>query len=129
MKFIPISPDRGEYANAMTIMDIITNAAGQAISPTTVNATTLALTGAFTGTTIAGTTIAGTRLALTSGFAQWGMASQAAQYTASAISTGVVLGNGSSLDVKTTFTGNSSTTAYTISDIVSALKQCGILAL
>ena len=136
VKFMPIHTDDGKYnQGAMTIQEICAQASGLQLAVTDIAGKTITLTGAFSGTTIAGTTgsftssISATRAALTSGMAVWGVASQAAQFATTGTSLGVVLGSGSSLDVKTTFTGNSSTTAYTISDIVSALKQVGILAL
>jgi len=57
----------------------------------------------------------------------WG-AVAVAQYAAAGTAAGFTAGTGTAVNDASTFTGNTGSTAYRISDIVRALKLCGIMA-
>jgi hypothetical protein len=70
----------------------------------------------------------GTSVALTGGLAAWGQTLPVAQPSTTGTTTGFTAASGTAVLAGSTFTGNSGTTAYTIGDIVLALKQQGFLA-
>jgi hypothetical protein len=51
-----------------------------------------------------------------------------AQYATTGTTAGFTAGAGSTVDSAATFTGNTGATAYTIGDVIRALKQYGLLA-
>lgn len=76
-------------------------------------------TGTVTGTKI------GTATGQKIGF--WNVA-PVAQYATTGTTTGFAAGTGTAVLSASTFTGNTGATAYTIGDVVRALKLCGIMA-
>ena len=72
--------------------------------------------------------ITGTSVTLTGGVAAWGAALPSAQPSTTGTTTGFSASTGTAVVSGSTFTGNTGTTAYTIGDIVLALKQQGLLA-
>ena len=106
-KFRPIHPDEPAYTQAgMTIQEMCAQA---------------------NGLSLAIQSITGTSIALTGGLGQWGSTPLASQYSTSGGVTGYTSGTSTALTIDGTFTGGTGATAYTISDVVSALKQLGIL--
>lgn len=99
---------------------IMNNTAGTVKFNTTVDVTaTNILTGTTNGTQI------GTGTTQKLGF--WN-ATPVVQYSTTATTTGFTAGAGSAVDSSATFTGNTGTKAYTIGDVVRALKLCGLMA-
>ena len=92
-------------------------------------ATTFTGTVTITDVNVALSTSTGTKIGTTSsqklGF--WGAAPVAQQSTTGTAS-GFTAGAGTAVKDDSTFTGNSGSTAYRISDVVLALKNVGILA-
>jgi len=78
--------------------------------PTTLGSFT-ATTGAFSG-----------------GIAAWGATLPSAQPSTTGTVSGFTAGSSTATKVDSTYTGNSGSTAYTVGDIVLALKQQGFLA-
>jgi hypothetical protein len=74
--------------------------------------------------------ISGTSVALTGGLAAWGATLPASQPTAAAVTSGFSASTGTAVVSGSTFTGGVSgqTTAYTIGDLVVALKAQGLIA-
>lgn len=66
--------------------------------------------------------------AFTRGIAAWGATVPSAQPSTTGTTTGFSAGTGTAVVSGSTFTGNSGTTAYTVGDIVLALKQQGLIA-
>lgn len=66
--------------------------------------------------------------AFSGGIAAWGKTLPSAQPSTTGTTTGFAAGTGTTVVSGSTFTGNSGTTAYTVGDIVLALKQQGLLA-
>ncbi len=62
------------------------------------------------------------------GIAAWGAALPGAQPSTTGTVTGFTAGSSTATKVDSTYTGNTGSTAYTVGDIVLALKQQGLLA-
>lgn len=58
----------------------------------------------------------------------YGLATPVAQHSTTGTTTGFTAGSGTAAKDDSTFTGNTGSTAYTIGDIVKALKTCGLIA-
>lgn len=50
------------------------------------------------------------------------------QYSTTGTTTGFTAGSGTASKDDSTYTGDTGTTAYTVGDIVKALKTCGLIA-
>ena len=74
------------------------------------------------------TTFTATAGTFSGGIAAWGATVPSGQPATSGTVTGYAAGSSTAVTIDGTFTGNRGTTAYTIGDIVLALKQQGLLA-
>src|SRR5208282_1574773 len=62
------------------------------------------------------------------GIAAWGSTPLSSQFTALDIASGYTPGNSTSVTIDGVFTGGTGSTAYTIGDLVAALKAQGLIA-
>jgi len=62
------------------------------------------------------------------GFAAWNTAPPSSQPTAASVTLGYTAGSSTAVTIDGKFTGNTGATAYTIADIVNALKKTGLIA-
>ena len=94
----------------------------------TVSVTTTSITLADAVNIAVGST-SGTKIgtATTQKIGLWN-ASPVAQYSTTGTASGFTAGSGTAVKDDSTFTGNTGSTAYRISDVVRALKLCGIMA-
>jgi hypothetical protein len=104
-------------------------AAGTAYPITTSGSVTLTGAVAMNATTLATDTTTGLKIATATnqrlGFYN---STPVVQPNTTGTTTGFTAGAGSAVDSAATFTGNTGSTAYTIGDIVKALKTLGLLA-
>lgn len=110
------------YTSASTALDIFVNGTNTLRQTTTLGTWADAFNFAFGTTT--GTKI-GTATTQKLGF--WNV-TPVAQYATTGTATGFTAGAGTNVQDVSTFTGNTGSTAYTIGDIVRALKLCGVMA-
>jgi hypothetical protein len=74
------------------------------------------------------TTFTATAGAFTGGIGVWGATVPSAQPATTGTVTGYTAGSSTAVTIDGTFTGHTGTSAYTIGDVVLALKQQGLLA-
>lgn len=117
---ISLGNDRLNYAAANGYLSIGgTDVLGLSASAATLSDGINISVGTTTGTRV------GTSTTQKLGF--WN-ATPVAQYTAASVTTGFSAATGTAVLSGSTFTGNTGSTAYTIGDVVAALKKCGIIA-
>ena len=110
------------YTSASSALDTVVNGTNTLRQTTTLGTWADAFNFAFGTTT--GTKI-GTATTQKLGF--WNV-TPVTQYATTGTSTGFTAGAGTNVQDVSTFTGNTGSTAYTIGDIVRALKLCGVMA-
>lgn len=117
--------------NSISAVTDVTQPSVSATNISTANLTVSNLAGinvlAVTGATTSGTLAAATTITAGSGIGIYGSSAPASQPTAAGDVTISAAGDTNAVYRNTTFTGGSGSTAYTVGDVVAALKLLGII--